>query len=143
MTDTPAAARTLLAHLAGWSSELRHSSGTCEFGGLSEDTDGNGKRRRLTLVESVDSVHLRARHIDGRALVALWMRRPGTTPAGKPKGWALDMAWRGRHTDELAPRRISARQLTAYACAPDAASALAACQALEPKSAKTELGETG
>lgn len=123
--DTPAAARTLLARLDGWSHRLTHAAGSCTFGGLSEQSDGNGKRRRVSTVEQVDSVLVRARHVDGRALVALWIRRPGLTPAGRRKGWTLDLAWRGRAPGEHVPRRITARQLAAYVAAPDPAAALA------------------
>lgn len=118
-SDTPTAARSLLRKLDGWSTQLCHGSGSLEFGGLSVETDGNGKRKRISYFETVDSVLVRARHVDGRALVALWIRRAGQ------KGWKLDLAWRARHVGELAPREIKARQLTAYATAPDVASALA------------------
>ena len=64
---------------------------------------------------------VRARHVDGRALVAIWARRASR------KGWALDMAWRGRHAGEWTPRRLTATQLRAYVGAPDVRTALAAC----------------
>lgn len=112
--DTPTAARTLLRQLEDWSVKTTHATGPCEFGGLSEDTDGEGKRHRVSNVEDVDSVLLRATHVDGRAFVALWIRRPGTTPTGKHKGWSLDLAWRGRRPDELTPKQITATELKAY-----------------------------
>lgn len=119
--DLPTAARTLLKQLDGWSVEgPRHAIGPYVFGGLSEETDGEGKRKRIQTVEQVDSVLVRARHVDGRALVALWMRRP------ERKGWALDMAWRGRRPDEYAPHPLTATQLKAYIAAPDHVAALAA-----------------
>jgi hypothetical protein len=114
---------------------VNHARGHLEFGGLSEDTDGNGKRKRVSLLRSVDSVAVRAMHADGRAIVAVWMRRDGH------KGWSLDMAWRGRHGHELAPRRLSARQLTAYVSAEDPAAALLAADALAPKAAREQAGE--
>jgi hypothetical protein len=106
--DLPAAARSLLRKLEDWSTVLHHGSGSLEFGGLSTDTDGNGKRHRVSYFDTVDSVLVRARHADGRALVAVWLRRAGH------KGWKLDMAWRGRMAGELAPKEIKARELTAY-----------------------------
>jgi len=119
--DLPPAARTLLKQLAQWSVEgPTCATGPCTFGGLSQETDGEGKRKRIAIIEQVDSVLIRARHVDGRALVALWVRRP------ERKGWALDMAWRGRHPSEHAPRPLTATQLRAYIGAPDHAAALAA-----------------
>jgi len=123
--DLPASARTLLKQLRelvpAWSIDgPRHATGPCAFGGLSEETDGEGKRRRIEIIEQVDSVLVRAHHADGRAIVALWVRRPTR------KGWTLDMAWRGRQPDEYAPRPLTATQLKAYVAAPDHAAALAA-----------------
>lgn len=123
--DLPAAANTLLKQLRelvpAWSIDgPRHATGPCAFGGLSEETDGEGKRRRIEIVEQVDSVLVRARHADGRAIVALWVRRPAK------RGWTLDMAWRGRATNEFTPQRLTATQLKAYVAAPDYAAALAA-----------------
>ena len=123
--DLPTAANTLLKqlreHAPAWSiAGPRHATGPCAFGGLSEETDGEGKRKRIERIEQVDSVLIRAVHVDGRALVALWMRRPGK------KGWSLDMAWRGRRPDEYAPQRLTATQLKAYVGAADHDAALAA-----------------
>lgn len=106
--ELPTAARSLLRKLDDWSTGVTRASGHLEFGGLSADTDGNGKRHRVSAVETVESVLIRARHADGRAVVALWIRRAGR------KGWTLDMAWRGRHEDEYAPRQITARELATY-----------------------------
>lgn len=118
----PTPAKTLLRQLSSsvpaWSAAVSHAVGPCEFGGLSEDTDGEGKRRRVSNIEDVDSVLVRARHLDGRALVALWIRRPGETAAGRRNGWSLDMAWRGRHEGELTPHQITAGELKAYTGVP-------------------------
>lgn len=111
--------RTLLRQLDGWSTSASHATGPCEFGGLSEETDGEGKRHRVSVVEDVDSVLLRAAHADGRAFVALWVRRPGTTPAGRRKGWSMDLAWRGRRPGEFTPKQITATELKAYAAWPE------------------------
>lgn len=125
--DTAPAARSLLralsGHWLGWSS---HSRGQLEFGGLSEETDGEGRRHRIEVIDDVDSVLVRGRHVDGRAVVALWIRRHGC-------GWTLDMAWRGRHDGELAPKRLIARQLAAYVAAADPPAALVAAAELAPK----------
>jgi hypothetical protein len=123
--DLPTAANTLLKQLRelvpAWSIDgPHHATGPCAFGGLSEETDGEGKRRRIEIIEQVDSVLIRARHADGRAIVALWVRRPSR------KGWTLDMAWRGRAAHEHAPRQLTATALKAYVAAPDHAAALAA-----------------
>lgn len=112
--DMPASAKSLLRQLEGWSTLVTHATGPCEFGGLSEDTDGEGKRHRVSVTEDVDSVLLRGAHVDGRAFVALWVRRPGETPAGRRKGWTLDLAWRGKRPDEHTPKQITATELKAY-----------------------------
>jgi hypothetical protein len=90
--DLPAAARTLLKQLGelvpAWSiNGPRHATGPCVFGGLSEETDGEGKRKRTQTVEQVDSVLIRAYHADGRALVALWVRRPGFECKPRSERW--------------------------------------------------------
>lgn len=112
--DMPASARALLRQLDDWSTQITHATGPCEFGGLSEDTDGEGKRHRISALEDVDSVLLRGAHVDGRAFVALWIRRPGFTAKGRRNGWSLDLAWRGRRSDELTPKQITATQLKEY-----------------------------
>jgi len=93
---------------------VRCARGQLEFGSLSEDTDGNGKRHRVEVIDDVDSVLIRARHSDGRAAVALWIRR-------HEQGWSLDMAWRGRAPGELAPKRLTARELGVFIAEPVAA----------------------
>lgn len=123
--DLPAAARTLLRQLDDWSHRVTHATGPCGFTGLSETEDGNGRRRRIEVIEQVDSVLVRACHLDGRAFVALWIRRPTR------KGWALDLAWRGRGPDEHTPRPITATQLRAYVAAADLRAALAAVTPVE------------
>ena len=124
--DTPTAARTLLKQLEGWSvAGPTYASGPCTFTAYGEPR-GDGTRPRLAVTEVVDSVMVRACHVDGRALVALWIHRHGNlTPKGA-KRWALDMAWRARHPSEHVPRRITETQLKAYVAAPDHAAALAA-----------------
>lgn len=116
--DIPNPVKTLLRQLEDWSTSVSHATGPCEFGGLSEDTDGDGKRHRVSVTEDVVSVLLRAANADGRAFVALWIRRPGSTPTGRRKGWTFDLAWRGRRPDELTPKQMTATQLKAYV-APD------------------------
>lgn len=124
--DVPATAAALLRQLDDWSIQgPTLASGPCTFTGLSEAEDGNGKRKRVEVIEQVDSVLIRACHVDGRALVALWVHRPGR------RGWTLDLAWRARHPGEHVPRRITATQLKAYVGAPDAATALLAVTPVE------------
>jgi hypothetical protein len=119
--ETPVAAKGLLKQLDDWSVRVNHSSGPLEFGSLSEDTDGNGKRHRVSVIEVVDSVLVQAVHVDRRAVVAMWIRRPGG-------GWRLDLAWRGRHAGELAPKQITATGLKTYV-----AGGLVAMAKLAPK----------
>lgn len=83
--DLPAGVRGLLNKLApGWRYTVTHAVGPCEFGGLSEDTDGEGKRSRVTVIEQVDSIGVRLCHpASGRGAAALWIRRPGYMGDGK------------------------------------------------------------
>ena len=128
--ETPAAARTLLRQLDSWSvAGPVHATGPCTFTGLSETEDGHGKRKRIELVELVESVLIRACHVDGRALVALWIRRPSR------RGWSLDTCWRGRHPGEYTPRPMTATQLKAYVAAPDAGAALVAIEPAQKEEA--------
>jgi hypothetical protein len=107
----PTAVSSLLARLDGWTHTTSHATGPCTFGGLSEETDGDGHHSQIEVVEQVDSVCVRACHPDGRAIVALWVRRPS-------KGrWTLDTAFRAKHHDEPAPTRIKATALAAYVAA--------------------------
>lgn len=123
--NVPAAARTLLAKLDGWSVHQHASSGTAEFTALG-DPRGDGTRPRVAVVEPVDSFLVRARHVDGRAFVAVWLSRTSRpSKAGRPS-WSLDTAWRGRHLGEHTPRQVTAAQLKAYVAASGAATALAA-----------------
>lgn len=107
----PTAVKTLLAQLGDWQHTVSHATGPATFGGLSEETDGEGKRHQIEVVEQVASVCLRACHPDGRAFVALWLQRPST---GR---WSLDLAFRARHHGEPAPQRLKATELTAYVAA--------------------------
>lgn len=114
----PTAARSLLRQLEDWSVKTSCASGELEFGSLSEETDGEGKRHRVSHVEAVDSVLVRARHLDGRAIVALWVHRHGEETAAGARKWTLDLAWRGRHADELTPKQMTATELKAYVSTP-------------------------
>lgn len=110
----PRATQTLVAQLGdGWTHTITHAHGPATFGGLSQDTDGEGKRHRIEISEDVDSVCLRAHHGgDGRAFVAVWWRRPGA------KSWKLEDAFRRPAGDELALKRVTATELTAYVTQP-------------------------
>lgn len=120
-TDTPSlpsALTSLKRKLAvGWNPTITGPrNGHVTIGGLSEDTDGEGKRRRITREVPVTSYALKATHCaTGRAFVAVWVHRDGDdTAKGKPR-WSLDLAVRGRHEGEHAPRHLSASELAAYA----------------------------
>lgn len=119
MTETPRAAKALLTKLSAWSVYQHASSGTAEFGGLSEETDGEGKRHRVVVVEPVDSFLVRAAHVDGRAFVAVWMCRVNKLTASGGRSWTLDTCWRGRRPDEHTPHQITAKELAAYVAAPN------------------------
>lgn len=122
--EIPSAARALLRQLDGWSvAGPTRTSGPLDFGGLSEDGDDRGRRRRVTVTEVVDSVLIRAHHVDGRVLAAMWVRRPSR------RGWSLDSAVvrRTYPADGYGPARVTATQLKAYVGAADPAAALAAC----------------
>jgi len=109
VVETPRAAGALAKKLEldpAWRVRVIPGHGGTEFGGLSEDTNGEGKRHRVSEYIEVDSVSVRAQHTDGRALVAVWV-----------------------------PRRLNSRQLNAYAIAGCPADALAACAELAPKAA--------
>jgi hypothetical protein len=107
----PAGPKSLIAKLDGWTHTVTQAFGPCEFGALSEETDGDGHHKQIEVVEDVDSVCLRARHPDGRAFVALWVHRPS-------KGtWTLDTAFRARHHGEPSPVPLKATPLTAYVTA--------------------------
>jgi hypothetical protein len=112
--EIPTAAKTLLKKLSDWSVKVTHATGRLEFGGLSEETDGEGKRHRVSVPEDVDSCLVQARHVDGRAFVALWVHRHGQCTAAGGKKWKLDLAWRGRRPGEWTPKQITATELKAY-----------------------------
>lgn len=105
----PRSIRVLLDRLdPSWRYRVTAARGPLERTVLSEEVDGGGHRRRLASIETVDSLCLRACHpATRRAVVALWVRRPG-------RSWAFDSAWRGRHPGEDTPQRLSARELAAY-----------------------------
>lgn len=118
----------LLKKLAGWPVDVQRNSYPAEFGGLSVEPNGDGKRSRISVIETVDGVLVRAMHVDTRALIAFWIRRPSAS-------WKFEYALRGRDlaNDHDCPRRINTRQLAAYIAAPDLHSALLAVEELAPK----------
>ena len=122
--DTPAAARTLLRRLDGWSVlGPRPATGRLDFAILTAAQDDRGVRRRVAVTETVRSCGMRAAHPDGRWWCAVWVSRPG-------RGWALDSAWartRSEWASGLPIAELAATALKAYVGAPDLAAALAAC----------------
>ncbi len=97
------------------------------FGGLSAEPGADGKRHRVSTVDSTDSVVIKALHSDRRGLVVMWIRRRGTN-------WKFDFALRARHAGDLAPQRMNTRQLNAYVAAADPDGAVEAVTTLAPKS---------
>lgn len=96
----------------GWTYRLTRARGPLDVTALSDTTDGNGKRNRVTRTETVDSIVARGQHTEhGRAVVALWVHREGR--------WTLDCAWRGRHDDEQTPVQLTATELKAYVAQAD------------------------
>lgn len=116
MTPAPAAALLARLHAAGWTVQRATPGvGHVEATTLGE-TRGDGTRPRVTVLRPCRSFGVRARHPDGRALLAMWVSST-TTPSGKPS-WRLDQAWRGRHEGEGAPVSLTARELSAYVDGP-------------------------
>jgi hypothetical protein len=111
-TKLPGAITTLTKRLAdGWTHHITGPrTGALAVGGLSEETDGEGRRRRVERAVSVTSYMLAGcHHATGRAFRALWVQQAGTS------SWKLDIAVRGRHDGEYAPQHLDAGQLAAYA----------------------------
>jgi hypothetical protein len=111
MTTPPAAITTLTSRMAeGWTHHVTGPcTGTIVLGGLSETTDGEGRRHRVEREVSVTSFMLKGCHAaTRRGIVAVWVRQDGTS------SWKLDLAYRGRHEGEHAPQRLDAGQLGAY-----------------------------
>lgn len=123
-TEIPGAAKALLKKLDGWSVESYAGTGPCEFGGLSEETDGEGKSHRITYTEVVESFGIYAVHADHRVFVVVWIRRPGYydvkkkdgTVESKRNGWSHNQAWRREYVagGGYHPKRMTATELKAY-----------------------------
>lgn len=94
-----------------WTYRVRHVTTEAAFTGLSEDEDGDGHRHRIEVTETVDSIGVRFDHPDGRAAVAVWVRRAGT------KSYKFTVGVRGRHEAEYTPVELNARDLGAYLAA--------------------------
>jgi hypothetical protein len=111
-TTLPTAITTLTKRLAeGWTHHVTGPrTGSIVLGGLSETTDGEGRRHRVEREVSVTSYMLKGCHAaTRRGIVAVWVRQDSTS------SWKLDLAYRGRHEGEHAPQRLDAGQLAAYA----------------------------
>lgn len=132
MTSVPRAAALLAKKLAldpGWTVRVVPGHGQAEYGSLSEERDGNGKRHRVSELVEVESVSVRARHADGRALWSVWVKKADEAT------YKFDAAMRGRDVtaERDVPRPLNSRQLNAYASAPDHSAAIAAANELGPK----------
>lgn len=121
--DLPRTAKALVKKLDGWSVRAVWGTGarTVKTRGLVNNRPG--------LVETqvaVESVSIRAGHVDTRWFVACWVKVGGD---GK---WAFDGAWRRWHGHDWPqglPVALNATQVRAYVIASDVASAVAACTA--------------
>ena len=123
--DLPRAAVALTKKLAldpAWRVRVVPGRGQAERGHLSEERNEKEKRHRVQELVGVDSVSVRARHADGRHLIVVWIRWDGE------KRWTTNLAMHLTPGYGIGvPIEIAARQASAYAEAPDPASALAAC----------------
>jgi hypothetical protein len=83
-TDLPAGVTAVVNKAGdGWTHRVQVKTGVpVEFSVLGEE-DGEGVRHREARIESTDSIGVRFSHPDGRAAVALWVRREGWTCAGR------------------------------------------------------------
>jgi hypothetical protein len=111
-TSLPSAITTLTKRMAdGWTHHITGPrTGTITVTTLSDQPRGDGTRAKVEREVSVTSFMLKGCHAaSGRAFVALWVRRDGTS------SWKLDIATRGRHEGEHAPQHLDAGQLAAYA----------------------------
>lgn len=120
----PRAVKIMVNKLVGWSHEVVYGAGEATY---KRRALVDGKGRLVAEVLPVESVSVRARHVDGRSFFAVWLRKDGD------KSWAFDDAWRTWHAreDHGMPQRLNATQAGAYAGAHDVASALAAVAELK------------
>jgi hypothetical protein len=124
VADLPRAAAALAKKLdldPGWAYKLVPGQGLAERGSLSDERNERRSRHRIQELVEVHSLSVRARHADGRNLIAVWVRWADET------GWKMNL---GMHLTPGfgigVPVEIAARAVTAYATAPDLASALEA-----------------
>src|SRR4051812_44866925 len=89
--EVPAAVELLVDLCGGpdWRRVTTWAHGPIVVGAMSEETDGEGKRHRVEQIKLVTSVCVRARHTDGRAIVALYVQPSELTPSGRVPGFAL------------------------------------------------------
>jgi hypothetical protein len=134
-TKLPTAITTLTRRMAdGWTHHITGPrTGTLVLGGLSEDTDGEGRRSRVEREVSVTSFMLAGcHHATGRAFVAVWVQQKSS------KSWKLDIAVRGRHDGEHTPQHLDAGQLAAYAGSTSVLDYEAQCRQLAAKREETK-----
>lgn len=119
----------LAALLPGWTTDVTHARGTLDKGVRADQPDARGKRPTITTTLHVESIALRARHTDGRAIAAVWAREVGArTPTGRPKTYSYALGWRGRHPGEDTPTALAAGEVAPYLHAADPAAALHAVE---------------
>lgn len=113
MTEHPRAVNLFIKRFGvGWRHQVIYGTGEMTFGGLSEETDGDGKRTRVSSVETVESVSVRGCHTGGRSMAAVWVKRIG-------QNWKYDMGWTWtrRASDGLPaviPQRAKSTELSDY-----------------------------
>lgn len=128
--ELPRSAQALVKKLEGWS--YKTPWGTGERIVKIQGLDEHKRPATIEALITVESVTVRARHIDGRAFIASWVR---LEHVGK---WEFDGAWRTWHADERAGLviEISSAEANAYAKAEDLPAALVALEAERVKAAE-------
>lgn len=114
MAEIPRAAASLAKKLdldAGWTYRFIPGRGLAERGSLSDERNEKGSRHRVQEMVEVNSLSIRARHADGRFLVAVWIRWADETR------WTMNLAMRGPDlaSGEMMPIELAAREAVAYA----------------------------
>lgn len=109
-----------------WTVHTTHGTGTTQVTTRGEQRS-DGTRPNVALDVPCQSIALRGRHPDRRAVAALWVRRLDPDGDGKPRAWAFTSAWRwtvGDHGRPVTwPVQLNATELGAHV-APTAAPVL-------------------
>lgn len=104
VVNTPAALFGARAEAAGWAVEYRYARGPLAKRTRPDEPNEHGKYALVTTITVVDTIGVRARHPDGRAVVAWWI--------GSEDSWGFGEGW------AASPRRnaraLGKNDLTAY-----------------------------